>query len=181
MKQRRTKTLARDLLNRIDAYWRAANYLSVGQIYLYDNPLLKKPLKRCHIKPRMLGHWGTTPGLNFIYVHLNRVIKERDLNVLYVTGPGHGGPGLVANVYLEGTYSEVYPHISQDEEGMKRLFKQFSFPGGIPSHVAPETPGSIHEGGRLGNALVHVYGAGFDNPGLLCGWWDGTGVTEPIA
>jgi len=171
------------LLRRMDAYWRAANYLSVGQIYLYDNPLLKKPLKRQHIKPRLLGHWGTTPGLNFIYVHLNRVIKEQDLNVLYVTGPGHGGPGLVANVYLEGTYSKVYPDISQDEGGMKRLFKQFSFPGGIPSHVAPETPGSIHEGGELGYALVHASGAAFDNPGLLvaCVVGDGEAETGPLA
>jgi xylulose-5-phosphate/fructose-6-phosphate phosphoketolase len=167
----------------MDAYWRAANYLSVGQIYLYDNPLLKKPLKREHIKPRLLGHWGTTPGLNFIYVHLNRVIKEQDLNVLYVAGPGHGGPGLVANVYLEGTYSEVYPDISQDEAGMKRLFKQFSFPGGIPSHVAPETPGSIHEGGELGYALVHASGAAFDNPELLvaCVVGDGEAETGPLA
>ena len=132
----------------MDAYWRAANYLSVGQIYLYDNPLLKQTLTKEHIKPRLLGHWGTTPGLNFIYVHLNRLIKKHDLNMIYITGPGHGGPGLVANAYLEGTYSEVYPNISADEEGMKRLFTQFSFPGGIPSHVAPETPGSIHEGGR---------------------------------
>src|SRR2546430_5442157 len=183
MKQRRTKTLARDLLNRIDAYWRAANYLSVGQIYLYDNPLLKKPLKREHIKPRLLGHWGTTPGLNFIYVHLNRVIKDQDLNVMYSTGPGHGGPGLVANAYLEGTYSEVYSHISLDEEGMQRLFKQFSFPGGIPSHVAPETPGSIHEGGELGYALVHAFGAAFDNPDLLvaCVIGDGEAETGPLA
>jgi xylulose-5-phosphate/fructose-6-phosphate phosphoketolase len=182
-KRQTDRTPSPDLLRRLDAYWRAANYLSVGQIYLYDNPLLKKPLKRCHIKPRMLGHWGTTPGLNFIYVHLNRVIKERELNVLYVTGPGHGGPGLVANVYLEGTYSEVYPHISQDEEGMKRLFKQFSFPGGIPSHVAPETPGSIHEGGELGYALVHAYGAVFDNPDLLvaCVVGDGEAETGPLA
>ena len=143
----------------LNAYWRAANYLSVGQIYLLDNPLLREPLKIEHVKPRLLGHWGTTPGLNFIYAHLNRVIKARDLNVLYVTGPGHGGPGLVANTYLEGTYSEVYPHIGHDEEGLRRLFRQFSFPGGIPSHVAPETPGSIHEGGELGYALVHAYGA----------------------
>ena len=155
-----SRTLAPDMLRKIDAYWRAANYLSVGQIYLLDNPLLKKPLKREHIKPRLLGHWGTTPGLNFIYVHLNRVIKEHDLNMIYVTGPGHGGPGIVANTYLEGTYSEVYPNISQDEDGMKRLFKQFSFPGGIPSHVAPETPGSIHEGGELGYALSHAYRRG---------------------
>jgi xylulose-5-phosphate/fructose-6-phosphate phosphoketolase len=182
-KKQADRTPSPDLLRRLDAYWRAANYLSVGQIYLYDNPLLKKPLKRHHIKPRLLGHWGTTPGLNFIYVHLNRVIKERDLSVLYVTGPGHGGPGLVANVYLEGTYSEVYPDISQDEGGMKRLFKQFSFPGGIPSHVAPETPGSIHEGGELGYALVHGYGAAFDNPDLLvaCVVGDGEAETGPLA
>src|SRR6184192_1449523 len=156
-----------DLMWKMDAYWRAANYLSVGQIYLYDNPLLKKPLKLAHIKPRLLGHWGTTPGLNFIYAHLNRVIKEQDLNMIYITGPGHGGPGLVANAYLEGTYSEVYPNIALDEEGLRRLFKQFSFPGGIPSHVAPETPGSIHEGGELGYALSHAYGAAYDNPGLI--------------
>ncbi|MFN0060391.1 MAG: phosphoketolase [Planctomycetota bacterium] len=168
---------------KIHAYWRAANYLSVGQIYLYDNPLLRKPLKRAHIKPRVLGHWGTTPGLNFVYVHLNRVIKERDLNMLYVTGPGHGGPALVANAYLEGTYSEVYPNISQDELGMRRLFKQFSFPGGIPSHVAPETPGSIHEGGELGYALSHAYGAAFDNPDLIvaCVVGDGEAETGPLA
>src|SRR5688572_26528691 len=134
------------LLRKIDAWWRAANYLSVGQTYLYDNPLLKEPLRKQHVKPRLVGHWGTTPGLNFIYVHLNRVIKERDLNMIYIIGPGHGGPGIVANTWLEGTYSEVYPNIPQNEEGMKKLFKQFSFPGGIPSHVAPETPGSIHEG-----------------------------------
>jgi xylulose-5-phosphate/fructose-6-phosphate phosphoketolase len=172
-----------DLARRIDAYWRAANYLSVGQIYLYDNPLLKRPLTREHIKPRLLGHWGTTPGLNFIYVHLNRVIKERDLNVIYITGPGHGGPGLVANAYLEGTYSEVYPEISQDEEGMKRLFTQFSFPGGIPSHVAAETPGSIHEGGELGYSLSHAFGAAFDNPDLLvaCVVGDGEAETGPLA
>jgi xylulose-5-phosphate/fructose-6-phosphate phosphoketolase len=142
--------LSKEQLKLMDAYWRAANYLSVGQIYLYDNPLLRKPLSKEHIKPRLLGHWGTTPGLNFIYVHLNRLIKAHDLDMIYITGPGHGGPGLVANAYLEGTYTEVYPNISQDEEGMKKLFKQFSFPGGIPSHVAPETPGSIHEGGELG-------------------------------
>jgi xylulose-5-phosphate/fructose-6-phosphate phosphoketolase len=170
-------------LRKMDAYWRAANYLSVGQIYLYDNPLLKKPLRLAHIKPRLLGHWGTTPGLNFIYVHLNRVIREHDLNVIYVTGPGHGGPGLVANTYLEGTYSEVYPNISQDEAGMKRLFKQFSFPGGIPSHVAPETPGSIHEGGELGYSLSHAFGAAFDNPDLLvaCVVGDGEAETGPLA
>ena len=147
------------------AYWRAANYLSVGQIYLMDNPLLKEPLKIEHVKPRLLGHWGTTPGLNFIYVHLNRLIKKHDLNMIYIIGPGHGGPGLVANTYLEGTYSEVYPNIPQNAAGIQRLFKQFSFPGGIPSHVAPETPGSIHEGGELGYAVVHAYGAAFDNPG----------------
>jgi xylulose-5-phosphate/fructose-6-phosphate phosphoketolase len=167
----------------IDAYWRAANYLSIGQIYLYDNPLLKKPLTRAHIKPRLLGHWGTTPGLNFIYVHLNRVIKAHDLNIIYIAGPGHGGPGLVANAYLEGTYSEVYPNVSQDERGMKRLFKQFSFPGGIPSHVAPETPGSIHEGGELGYSLSHAYGAVFDNPDLIaaCVVGDGEAETGPLA
>src|SRR6266478_2273809 len=150
--------LSHEELRKMDAYWRAANYLSVGQIYLYANPLLREPLSLHHVKPRLLGHWGTTPGLNFIYVHLNRVIKEHDLSMIYIAGPGHGGPALVANVYLEGTYSEVYPSISQDAEGLKRLFKQFSFPGGIPSHVAPETPGSIHEGGELGYALSHAYG-----------------------
>ena len=170
-------------MRRLDAYWRAANYLSVGQIYLYDNPLLKKPLRRDHIKPRLLGHWGTTPGLNFVYVHLNRLITKHDANVLYVTGPGHGGPGLVANAYLEGTYSEIYPHVSQDEEGMKRLFTQFSFPGGIPSHVAPETPGSIHEGGELGYSLSHAFGAAFDNPDLIvaCVVGDGEAETGPLA
>ena len=175
--------LSKEQLKLIDAYWRAANYLSVGQIYLYDNPLLKKPLSKEHIKPRLLGHWGTTPGLNFIYVHLNRVIKAHDLDMIYVTGPGHGGPGLVANAYLEGTYSEVYPNISRDEEGMKKLFKQFSFPGGIPSHVAPETPGSIHEGGELGYALSHAYGAAFDNPDLIvaCIVGDGEAETGPLA
>src|SRR5713226_7103708 len=175
--------LSPDLLKKLDAYWRAANYLSVGQIYLYDNPLLKKPLRREHIKPRLLGHWGTTPGLNFIYVHLNRLIKKLDLNVIYITGPGHGGPGLVANTYLEGTYSEFYPNISQDEEGMQRLFKQFSFPGGIPSHAAPETPGSIHEGGELGYSLLHAYGAVFDNPDLLvcCVVGDGEAETGALA
>lgn len=175
--------LTPDLLQKIDAYWRAANYLSVGQIYLYDNPLLKVPLTHKHIKPRLLGHWGTTPGLNFIYAHLNRVIKENDLNVINVTGPGHGGPALVANTYLEGTYSELYPNVSQDEAGMKKLFTQFSFPGGIPSHVAPETPGSIHEGGELGYALSHAYGAAFDNPDLLvaCVVGDGEAETGPMA
>ncbi len=162
----------------IDAYWRAANYLSVGQIYLFDNPLLREPLKEEHVKPRLLGHWGTTPGLNFIYVHLNRLIKKHDLDMIYVTGPGHGGPGLVANTYLEGTYSEVYPGISQDVEGMKRLFTQFSFPGGIPSHVAPETPGSIHEGGELGYALSHAFGAAFDNPDLIVTAVVGDGEAE---
>jgi len=178
-----TKTLSPELLHKMDAYWRAANYLSVGQIYLYANPLLKKPLKPAHIKPRLLGHWGTTPGLNFIYVHLNRVIKKHDLNVIYITGPGHGGPGLVANAYLERTYSEVYPRIAQDEAGLKRLFKQFSFPGGIPSHVAPETPGSIHEGGELGYSLSHAFGAAFDNPGLIvaCVVGDGEAETGPLA
>jgi len=175
--------LSPELLRRMNAYWRAANYLSVGQIYLYDNPLLKKPLKLEHIKPRLLGHWGTTPGLNFIYAHLNRIINKYDLNVIYVTGPGHGGPGLVANTYLEGTYSEVYPNISQDEAGMKALFTQFSFPGGIPSHVAPETPGSINEGGELGYSLAHAYGAAFDNPDLLvaCVVGDGEAETGPLA
>jgi len=170
-------------LNGINAYWRAANYLSVGQIYLLDNPLLKEPLRKEHIKPRLLGHWGTTPGLNFIYAHLNRVIKRRELSVMYITGPGHGGPGLVANTYLEGVYSEQYPHITQDEAGMKRLFKQFSFPGGIPSHVAPETPGSIHEGGELGYALSHAFGAAFDNPDLIvaCVVGDGEAETGPLA
>ncbi|MCX5795037.1 MAG: phosphoketolase family protein [Elusimicrobia bacterium] len=177
------KPLSPELLKKMDAYWRAANYLSVGQIYLYDNPLLKKPLKIEHIKPRLLGHWGTTPGLNFIYVHMNRLIKEHDLNAIYIAGPGHGGPGIVANTYLEGTYSEVYSNISQDEEGMKKLFTQFSFPGGIPSHVAPETPGSIHEGGELGYALSHAFGAAFDNPDLLvcCVVGDGEAETGPLA
>ncbi|HLH56362.1 MAG TPA: phosphoketolase family protein [Verrucomicrobiae bacterium] len=183
MKDNSNARLTAELLDKMDAYWRAANYLSVGQIYLYDNPLLKTPLKREHIKPRLLGHWGTTPGLNFVYVHLNRAIRERDLNIIYITGPGHGGPGLVANTYLEGTYSEVYPNISQDAEGMKRLFKQFSFPGGIPSHVAPETPGSIHEGGELGYSLSHAYGAVFDNPDLIaaCVVGDGEAETGPLA
>jgi xylulose-5-phosphate/fructose-6-phosphate phosphoketolase len=176
-------SLSAEELRKIDAYWRAANYLSVGQIYLLDNPLLREPLKLEHVKPRLLGHWGTTPGLNFIYVHLNRIIKAFDLNTIYIAGPGHGGPGLVANTYLEGTYSELYSNISQDVEGMQRLFKQFSFPGGIPSHVAPETPGSIHEGGELGYALVHAYGAAFDNPDLLvaCVIGDGEAETGPLA
>jgi xylulose-5-phosphate/fructose-6-phosphate phosphoketolase len=170
-------------LRLIDAYWRAANYLSVGQIYLLDNPLLLEPLQLEHVKPRLLGHWGTTPGLNLLYAHMNRAIKAHDLNAIFVTGPGHGGPGLVANTYLEGTYSEVYPHISRDEEGIARLFRQFSFPGGIPSHVAPETPGSIHEGGELGYSLLHAYGAAFDNPELLvcCVVGDGEAETGPLA
>jgi len=177
------EVLSRSERSLIDAYWRATNYLSVGQIYLYDNPLLKQPLAREHIKPRLLGHWGTTPGLNFIYVHLNRVIKEQDLDMIYITGPGHGGPALVANAYLEGTYSEVYPNVSQDEEGMKRLFTEFSFPGGIPSHVAPEVPGSIHEGGELGYALSHAFGAAFDNPDLIvaCVVGDGEAECGPLA
>src|SRR6266542_3628210 len=178
-----TQPLTAEESRNMNAYWRAANYLSVGQIYLLDNPLLREPLKIEHVKPRLLGHWGTTPGLNFIYVHLNRLIKIHDLNVIYVAGPGHGGPGLVANTYLEGTYSELYPNISQSEQGMKKLFKQFSFPGGIPSHVAPETPGSIHEGGELGYALSHAYGAAFDNPQLLvaCVVGDGEAETGPMA
>jgi xylulose-5-phosphate/fructose-6-phosphate phosphoketolase len=178
-----TETLAPELLHAMDANWRAANYLSVGQIYLLDNPLLKEPLRREHIKSRLLGHWGTSPGLNLLYVHLNRVIVAHDLNVLFITGPGHGGPSLVANAYLEGTYSEVYPTISQDEAGLQRLFKQFSFPGGIPSHVAPETPGSIHEGGELGYALSHAFGAAFDNPNLIVAAvvGDGEAETGPLA
>jgi xylulose-5-phosphate/fructose-6-phosphate phosphoketolase len=167
----------------MDAYWRAANYLSVGQIYLYDNPLLRKPLKLEHVKPMLLGHWGTTPGQNFIYVHLNRVIKKYDLNMFYISGPGHGGPALVANTYLEGTYSDVYPNISQDEAGLKKLFTQFSFPGGIPSHVSPECPGSMHEGGELGYSLSHAFGAAFDNPDLVvaCIVGDGEAETGPLA
>ena len=172
-----------DDLALLDAYWRAANYLSVGQIYLLDNPLLREPLRPEHVKPRLLGHWGTTPGLNLLYAHMNRAIRQRDLNTLYVTGPGHGGPGLVANAYLEGTYSEVYSSLGEDVDGMRALFRQFSFPGGIPSHVAPETPGSIHEGGELGYALVHAYGAVFDNPDLLalCVVGDGEAETGPLA
>ncbi len=171
------------LLRKMDAYWRAANYLSVGQIYLLDNPLLREPLRMEHVKPRLLGHWGTTPGLNFIYAHANRAIKEHDLDALFVTGPGHGGPGIVANAWLEGTYSEVYPDVSADERGMRNLFRQFSFPGGIPSHVAPETPGSIHEGGELGYALSHAFGAAFDNPNLLvfAVVGDGEAETGPLA
>ena len=155
-----------DELRRIDAYWRAANYLSVGQIYLLDNPLLRKPLAAEHVKPRLLGHWGTTPGLNFLYTHLNRAIRARELDTIFVAGPGHGGPTVVAQAYLEGTYSELYPHVTRDEDGLRALFRQFSFPGGIPSHAAPETPGSIHEGGELGYALSHAYGAVLDDPAL---------------
>jgi len=181
--QHHDSVLGEEELGRIDAWWRAANYLSVGQIYLLDNPLLREPLALAHIKPRLLGHWGTTPGQNFVYAHLNRVIKARDLDVIYISGPGHGGPGLVANTWLEGTYSEIYPHVPQDAEGMRRLFKQFSFPGGIPSHAAPETPGSIHEGGELGYALSHAYGAVFDNPQLIatCVVGDGEAETGPLA
>ena len=176
-------TLSPELLHKMNAYWRAANYLSVGQIYLYDNPLLKEPLKLSHVKPLVVGHWGTTPGQNFIYVHLNRVIKQYDLNMIYIAGPGHGGPALVGNTFLEGTYSEFYPDISQDESGMKKLFKQFSFPGGISSHVAPTTPGSIHEGGELGYSLSHAFGAAFDNPDLIvaCVIGDGEAETGPLA
>jgi len=173
--------LSREELDRIDAYWRAANYLSVGQIYLLDNPLLRVPLDVSHVKPRLLGHWGTTPGLNLVYVHMNRVIRMYDLNAIFVVGPGHGGPAVVANTYLEGTYSELYPDVSQDEEGLRRLFKQFSFPGGIPSHAAPETPGSIHEGGELGYSLAHAYGAVFDNPDLLACCVVGDGEFETAA
>lgn len=175
--------LSQQELSKLHAYWRASNFLSVGQIYLFKNPLLREPLRREHIKPRLLGHWGTSPGLNMLYVHLNRVIRREDLNMIYIIGPGHGGPSLVAHAYLEGTYSEVYPEISQDEEGMQKLFKQFSFPGGIPSHVAPETPGSIHEGGELGYALSHAFGAAFDNPDLIvaCIVGDGEAETGPLA
>src|SRR3989440_4594449 len=170
-------------LERIDAYWRAANYLSVGQIYLLDNPLLRMPLEPKHVKPRLLGHWGTTPGINFVYAHMNRVIRNWDLDAILLVGPGHGGPGAVANTYLEGTYSETYPHVGRDLDGLRALFRQFSFPGGIPSHVAPETPGSIHEGGELGYALSHAYGAVFDNPDLLacCIVGDGEAETGPLA
>jgi phosphoketolase len=175
--------LSAESLKLIDAWWRAANYLSVGQIYLLSNALLREPLRPEHVKPRLLGHWGTTPGLNFIYAHMNRAISARELSAIYVTGPGHGGPGLVASAYLDGTYSEVYPHIGRDEEGLQRLFRQFSFPGGIPSHVAPETPGSIHEGGELGYSLLHAYGAVLDNPDLLalCVVGDGEAETGPLA
>jgi xylulose-5-phosphate/fructose-6-phosphate phosphoketolase len=175
--------LQADELRKLDAYWRAANYLSIGQVYLFDNPLLREPLRKEHIKPRLLGHWGTCPGLNMLYVHLNRMIVKRNLNVIFITGPGHGGPALVANTYLEGTYTEVYPHVTRDEPGLKRLFEQFSFPGGIPSHVAPETPGSIHEGGELGYSLSHAFGAAFDNPDLLVAAvvGDGEAETGPLA
>ena len=178
-----TSSVNDELLTRMDAYWRAANYLSVGQIYLRDNPLLRKPLALEHVKPMLLGHWGTTPGQNFIYVHLNRIIQQYDLNMIYLSGPGHGGPAVVGNTYLEGTYSEVYPDISQDEAGLKRLFTQFSFPGGIPSHVSPECPGSIHEGGELGYSLSHAFGAVFDNPDLIaaCVVGDGEAETGPLA
>jgi len=179
----RVRALDGEEMRRLDAYWRAANYLSVGQIYLMDNPLLREPLRAEHIKPRLLGHWGTTPGLNFVYAHLNRAIKARDLNIIFICGPGHGGPGMVANTYLEGTYSEIYPKISQDAPGLRRLFRQFSFPGGIPSHAAPETPGSIHEGGELGYSLAHAFGAACDNPDLIvaCVIGDGEAETAPLA
>jgi xylulose-5-phosphate/fructose-6-phosphate phosphoketolase len=179
----RTEPLSADELSLLDAYWRAANYLSVGQIYLLDNPLLREPLRPEHVKPRLLGHFGTTPGLNLVYVHLNRAIRKRDLSAIYVTGPGHGGPGVVANAYLEGTYTELYPQVGRDEAGLHELFRQFSFPGGIPSHAAPETPGSIHEGGELGYALAHAFGAAFDNPDLLvaCVIGDGEAETGPLA
>ena len=170
-------------LTLLDAYWRAANYLSVGQIYLRDNPLLREPLKVEHVKPRLLGHWGTTPGLNFIYAHFNRIIHEHDVDAIFIAGPGHGGPGVVANAYLEGTYSEIYPEIGRDVAGLKRLFTQFSYPGGIPSHASPETPGSIHEGGELGYSLLHAYGAVFDNPDLVacCVVGDGEAETGALA
>ncbi|HEX2145482.1 MAG TPA: phosphoketolase, partial [Glycomyces sp.] len=175
--------LSEEELARIDAYWRAANYLTVGQIYLLDNPLLREPLRAEHVKPRLLGHWGTSPGLSLIYAHLNRCITARDLDMIYVTGPGHGGPAIVANTWLEGTYPELYPSVNHSEEGMRQLFRQFSFPGGIPSHVAAEVPGSIHEGGELGYALSHAYGAAFDNPDLTvaCVVGDGEAETGPLA
>src|SRR5476649_1613123 len=179
----KTNALKPELLHQMDAYWRAANYLSACQIYLYDNPLLKRPLTLADVKQMLLGHWGTTPGQNFIYVHLNRVIKKYYLDMIYVSGPGHGGPAVVSNTYLEGTYSEVYPHITQDEAGLRKLFLQFSFPGGIPSHASPETPGSIHEGGELGYSLSHSFGAVFDNPDLIvaCVVGDGEAETGPLA
>ncbi|HXU44917.1 MAG TPA: phosphoketolase, partial [Thermoanaerobaculia bacterium] len=179
----RDRTLDAEQLRKMDAYWRAANYLSVGQLYLLANPLLQQPLEISHVKPNLLGHWGTTPGLSFIYVHLNRIIRKYDLDMIFVTGPGHGGPALVANTYLEGTYSEIYPEVGQDEAGLARLCRQFSFPGGIPSHVSPECPGSIHEGGELGYSLSHAFGAVFDNPDLVvaCVIGDGEAETGPLA
>ena len=178
-----SNSLSAEELRCLDANWRAANYLSVGQIYLLANPLLTEPLAIEHIKPRLLGHWGTTPGLNFIYAHANRLIQKYDLNMIYICGPGHGGPGMVANTWLEGSYSEFFPNVTQDAEGMQRLFVQFSFPGGIPSHAAPETPGSIHEGGELGYSLSHAFGAVFDNPDLVvaCVIGDGEVETGPLA
>src|SRR5471032_3001169 len=173
-----SEPLSPDLLRKMHAYWRAANYLSVGQIYLQDNPLLERPLRLDHIKPRLLGHWGTTPGLNLLYVHLNRLIKENNLNMMYVIGPGHGGPGIVAHTYLEGSYTEHYPAIERSRNGLQRLFRQFSWPYGIPSHVSPETPGSIHEGGELGYSLLHAYGAAFDNPDLIVACVVGDGEAE---
>ncbi|MEA2772546.1 MAG: xylulose-5-phosphate/fructose-6-phosphate phosphoketolase, partial [Acetobacteraceae bacterium] len=175
--------LAKDELARMNAWWRAANYLSVGQVYLLANPLLREPLRMEHVKPRLLGHWGTTPGLNFLYLHLNRIIKARDLDLIFIAGPGHGAPGVVASTWLEGTYSETYPNVSRDGEGMHHLFRQFSFPGGIPSHAAPDTPGSIHEGGELGYSLSHAYGSVLDNPGLVaaCVIGDGEAETGPLA
>src|ERR1700760_1148312 len=177
-----SEPLSPELLEKMNAYWRAANYLSVGQIYLKNNPLLERPLSMDDIKPRLLGHWGTTPGLNFIYVHLNRIISKHNINMIYIIGPGHGGPGLVANTYFEGSYTEIYPHVEQSRDGIKRLFRQFSWPYGIPSHVAPETPGSIHEGGELGYSLLHAYGAAFDNPELIvaCIIGDGEAETGPL-
>jgi xylulose-5-phosphate/fructose-6-phosphate phosphoketolase len=178
-----TVTLTQEETRLLDAYWRAANYLSVGQIYLLGNPLLREPLQPEHVKPRLLGHFGTVPGLNLMYAHLNRAIRARDLNAIFVTGPGHGGPANVANAYLEGTYSELYPNVGEGEEGVRELFRQFSYPGGIPSHAAPETPGSIHEGGELGYALVHAFGAAYDNPDLVvaCVVGDGEAETGPLA
>ena len=180
---RPVRTVIRAGNHKMDSYWRAANYLSVGQIYLYDNPLLKRPLTLADVKHMLLGHWGTTPGQNFAYVHLNRVIKKYGLDMIYVSGPGHGGPAVVGNTYLEGTYSEIYPNISQDEAGLRKLFTQFSFPGGIPSHASPECPGSIHEGGELGYSLSHSFGAVFDNPDLIvaCVVGDGEAETGPLA
>src|SRR5436853_750041 len=170
--------ISEEQVQRLDAYWRPANYLTVGQIYLQDNPLLREPLRPEHIKPRLLGHWGTSPGLSFIYAHLNRLVKETDTGAIYLAGPGHGGPAIVANVYLEGTYSEIYPEVSRDLDGMRRLFRQFSTPGGVPSHVSVPTPGSIHEGGELGYVLTHAFGAAFDNPDLLVAAIGGVGEAE---